>query len=153
MFRVFVTQQLRCYCVVIFVNSVVCYLIIVLLVVILLLLLLMLFLMLLFVVVLMLMWDVFVSFFWGGGSADFIFMGARISERIRRLGMVMALTFFTQISGRNVLPELGLVGHTPSTVGTFREKFRKDPGNALRVFLELPLRVRLGSPKPYNSSI
>ena len=27
-----------------------------------------------------------------------------------------------------------LIGHTPSTVGTLQRKFRKDPGNALRVF-------------------
>ena len=38
-----------------------------------------------------------------------------------------------------------LRGRTPSTAGTFRKKFRKDPRNALT------LRVRLGSPKPYNS--
>ena len=30
------------------------------------------------------------------------------------------------------------------------EEFRKDPGNTFR-FLEFPSRVRLGSPKPYNS--
>ena len=30
------------------------------------------------------------------------------------------------------------------------EKFRKDPGNALRAFPGIPL-VRLGSPKPYHS--
>ena len=32
------------------------------------------------------------------------------------------------------------------------EKFRKDPGNALKAFPgSFPSRVRLGSPKPYNS--
>ena len=31
------------------------------------------------------------------------------------------------------------------------EKFRKDPGNASERFLEFSSRVRLGSPKPYNS--
>ena len=31
------------------------------------------------------------------------------------------------------------------------EKIRKDPANALRAFPGIPLRVRLGSPKPYNS--
>ena len=47
------------------------------------------------------------------------------------------------------------MGHTPGTAGTFRKKFRenirKDPGNALRAFLEFASRVRLGSPNPYNS--
>ena len=64
-----------------------------------------------------------------GGSADFIFMGARI--------------FLTG------------VGHTPSTAGTFRKKFRKNSGKTPEMlserFLEFPSRVRLGSPKPYNS--
>ena len=31
------------------------------------------------------------------------------------------------------------------------ESVRKDPGNALRAFPEIPWRVRLGTPKPYNS--
>ena len=31
------------------------------------------------------------------------------------------------------------------------DKFRKDPGNALRAFPECPSRVQLRSPKPYNS--
>ena len=30
--------------------------------------------------------------------------------------------------------------HTPSTAGTFRKKFRKDPGNALRAFPGIPLK-------------
>ena len=40
-----------------------------------------------------------------------------------------------------------------STAGTFRKKFRKDPGNALRAFPGISLEgtVRLGCPKPYNS--
>ena len=48
-----------------------------------------------------------------------------------------------------------LMGHTPSTAGTFRKKFRKKSGETLETlserFLEFPSRVRLGSPKPYNS--
>ena len=44
-----------------------------------------------------------------------------------------------------------LMGHTPSMAGTFRKKFRKDPRNALRAFLEFLSRVRLGSPKDYTS--
>ena len=47
------------------------------------------------------------------------------------------------------------VGHTPSTVGTFRKKFRKNSGKTSETlsepFLEFRLRVRLESPKPYNS--
>ena len=48
-----------------------------------------------------------------------------------------------------------LMGHTPSTAGTFRRKFRKNSGKTPETlskrFLEFPSRVRLGSPKPYNS--
>ena len=47
------------------------------------------------------------------------------------------------------------VGHTPSTAGTFRKKFRKNSGKTPETlserFLEFPSRVRLGCPKPYNS--
>ena len=47
------------------------------------------------------------------------------------------------------------IGHTPSTAGTFRKKFRKVPGKSpetlSELFLEFPSRVPLGSPKPYNS--
>ena len=47
------------------------------------------------------------------------------------------------------------MGHAPSTVGTFRKKFRKNSGKTPETlsefFLEFPSRVRLGSPKPYNS--
>ena len=47
------------------------------------------------------------------------------------------------------------LGHTPSTAGTFRKKFRKNSGKTpetlSELFLEFPSRVRLGSPKPYNS--
>ena len=47
------------------------------------------------------------------------------------------------------------MGHTPSTAGTFRKKFRKNSGKTLETlserFLEFPSRVRLGCPKPYNS--
>ena len=54
------------------------------------------------------------------------------------------------------IASMAFVGHTLSTAGTFRrkfqKKFRKDPGNALRAFPgSFPSRVRLGSPKPYNS--
>ena len=47
------------------------------------------------------------------------------------------------------------LGHTPSTAGTFRKKFRKNSGKTRETlserFLEFPSRVRLGCPKPYNS--
>ena len=47
------------------------------------------------------------------------------------------------------------LGHTPSTAGTFRKKFRKNSGKTPETlserFLEGPSRVRLGCPKPYNS--
>ena len=43
------------------------------------------------------------------------------------------------------------MGHAPSTAGTFREeipeKFRKDPGNALRAFPGTPLESTAGIPK------
>ena len=46
-------------------------------------------------------------------------------------------------------------GHTPSTAGTFWKKFRKNSGKTpetlSELFLEFQSRVRLGSPKPYNS--
>ena len=49
------------------------------------------------------------------------------------------------------------VGHTPSTAGTFRKKFRKNSGKTPETlserFLEFPSRVRLGAPKPYNSRL
>ena len=51
--------------------------------------------------------------------------------------------------------QVPLVGHTPSTAGTFRKKFRKNSGKTPETlserFLEFPSRVRLGCPKPYNS--
>ena len=47
------------------------------------------------------------------------------------------------------------LGHTPSTAGTFRKKFRKNSGKTPETlserFLEFLSRVRLGCPKPYNS--
>ena len=47
------------------------------------------------------------------------------------------------------------LGHTPSTAGTFWKKFQKNSGKTPETpgerFLEFPSRVRLGSPKPYNS--
>ena len=47
------------------------------------------------------------------------------------------------------------LGHTPSTAGTFRKKFQKNSGKTTEtlseLFLEFPSRVRLESPKPYNS--
>ena len=47
------------------------------------------------------------------------------------------------------------LGHTLSTAGTFRKKFRKNSGKTPETlserFLEFPSRVRLGCPKPYNS--
>ena len=48
-----------------------------------------------------------------------------------------------------------VLGHIPSTAGTFRKKLRKNSGKTPETlserFLEFPSRVRLGSPKPYNS--
>ena len=48
-----------------------------------------------------------------------------------------------------------LLGHTPSTAGTLRKKFRKNSGKTPETlserFLEFPSRVRLGCPKPCNS--
>ena len=48
-----------------------------------------------------------------------------------------------------------LRGHTPSTAGTFRRKFRKNSGKTPETlserFLEFPSRGRLGCPKPCNS--
>ena len=53
--------------------------------------------------------------------------------------------------GPQKLAELGVgktrVGHTPSTAGTFRKKFRKDPGNALRAFPGIPLESTAGMPQ------
>ena len=53
------------------------------------------------------------------------------------------------------LPPVQNLGHTPSTAGTFRKKFRKNSGKTpetlSELFLEFPPRVRLGCPKPYNS--
>ena len=47
------------------------------------------------------------------------------------------------------------MGHTPSTAGTFRRKFRKNSGKTPKTlserFLEFPSRVWLGCPKPCNS--
>ena len=49
----------------------------------------------------------------------------------------------------------GKMGHTPSTVGTFRKKFWKNSGKTPETlsehFLEFPSRARLGCPKPYDS--
>ena len=59
------------------------------------------------------------------------------------------------LSEENELPQPASVGHTPSTAGTFRKKFRKNSGKTPETlserFLEFPSRVRLGCPKPYNS--
>ena len=50
----------------------------------------------------------------------------------------------------------GRLGNTPSMAGTFQRKFRKKSGKTPETlserFLEFPSRVRLVSPKPYNSS-
>ena len=47
------------------------------------------------------------------------------------------------------------LGHTPSTAGTFRKKFRKNSGKTpetlSELFLEFPSRVRLDPPSPDNS--
>ena len=51
--------------------------------------------------------------------------------------------------------KMSFVGHTPSTAGISRKKFRKNsrktPETLSERFLEFPSRVRLGCPKPYNS--
>ena len=51
-------------------------------------------------------------------------------------------------------PRGPFLGHTPSTAGTFRKKFRKNSGKTPETlserFLEFPSSVRLGCPKPYN---
>ena len=39
------------------------------------------------------------------------------------------------------------LGRTPNTAGTFRKKFRKDPGNALRAFPGIPLESSSGIPQ------
>ena len=48
------------------------------------------------------------------------------------------------------------MGHTPSTAGTFRKKFRinsgKTPETLSERFLEFPSRVRPGCPKPFEAS-
>ena len=50
---------------------------------------------------------------------------------------------------------LSILGHTPSTAGTFQKKFQKNSGKTPETlserFLEFPSRVRLGCAKPYNS--
>ena len=60
----------------------------------------------------------------------------------------------TKIAKRNRC-DFPSLGHTPSTVGTFLKKFRKNSGKTPEMlserFLEFPSRVRLGCPKPYNS--
>ena len=65
--------------------------------------------------------------------------------------LVLALTR----SDNKACPILAFMGHTPSTAGTFRKKFRKNSGKTPEAlserFLEFPSRVRLGCPKPYNS--
>ena len=49
-----------------------------------------------------------------------------------------------------------LLGHTPSTAGTFRKKFRKDsgktpePGNALRAFPGIPVESTAGMSQPLS---
>ena len=40
-----------------------------------------------------------------------------------------------------------LLGHTPSTAGTFRKKFWKDTGNALRAFPGIPVESTAGIPQ------
>ena len=78
--------------------------------------------------------------------------------------LVVALWFSLINSCRSRFSELTLgaillwgsnLGHTPSPAGTFRKNFRKNSGKTpemlSELFLEFPSRVRLGSPKPYNS--
>ena len=72
----------------------------------------------------------------------------------------MHLPFVLQYAGRGSVAGQGVLqrrhlGHTPSTAGTFRKKFRKNSGKTPETlserFLEFRSRVRLGCPKPYNS--
>ena len=64
-------------------------------------------------------------------------------------------TFFRGMVFLSLGPRCLQLGHTPSTAGTFRKKFRKNSGKTPETlserFLEFPSRVRLGWPKPYNS--
>ena len=57
--------------------------------------------------------------------------------------------------GEMAPPKFRVLGHTPSTAGTFRKKFRKNSGKTPEMlserFLEFLSRVRLGCLKPYNS--
>ena len=50
-----------------------------------------------------------------------------------------------------------LLGHTPSTAGTFRKKFRKNSGKTPETlserFLQFQSRVRLDPPKPIIKGI
>ena len=43
--------------------------------------------------------------------------------------------------------QIRILGHTPSTAGTFRKKFRKDPGDALRAFPGIPVKSAAGIPQ------
>ena len=56
--------------------------------------------------------------------------------------------------GLQIFKTLFHLGHTPSTAGTFRKRFRKNSGKTPETlserFLEFPSRVWLGCPKPYN---
>ena len=58
------------------------------------------------------------------------------------------------LPGNASFASFSIMGHTPSTAGTFRKKFRKNSGKTPETlserFLEFPSRVRLGCPEPYN---
>ena len=73
-------------------------------------------------------------------------------ENFPRLLPVLVANFLKALTFDAVLV---ILGHTPSTAGTFRKKFRKNSGKTPETlserFLEFPSRVRLGCPKPYNS--
>ena len=62
---------------------------------------------------------------------------------------------FTSITRIVATKCLRYIGHTPSTAGTFRKKFRKNSGKTPETlsefFLEFPSRSTARCPKPYNT--
>ena len=80
----------------------------------------------------------------------------RIRIRLRIRNCIAATAVHSKVLAfREIILLNLLLDHTPSTAGTFRKKFRKNSGKTPETlserFLELPSRVRLGCPKPFNS--
>ena len=108
------------------------------------------------------------GFFWGGG-ADFILWArgffeyglksAKTPQDRKTIFETLALPVAKILSrvARQAPTKFRTphLGHTPSTAGTFRKKFRNNSGKTPETlserFLEFPSRVRLGCPKPNNS--